>query len=396
MVPVGRENAYELRQYLARRAVEGASSDPVKRGWLAFLGLLESNPDGSGAGLSLYQRCTLDGLSVLENSVLPRDVLRLLGQSASIDATPMPWVSDVFGVLAVKWLVERNADQKARQKFKDWCSEFLPQQIAGKRFNAFEHDIASYINNPGEPEFDTAAIWLFLHYRGTVRLDDHKARSALTVKFTGEFRGLAAQDISPVLAGVMIYVFDKVNQEVGLVPPNGWSLGELLSFLEHIPVGLKKWTWEGKPRTRGGTAVKWFVENEYHVKNLLYLLLGVVFNDIKDEEYIDSAGQKTPRLDLYLPSVHTIIEVKYRKDTGKFFADLIGEVAEDASLYRSDDRYKDAKLVVFLWDQTRATQEHSKFREGVMKIPGIDGCIVISSPSMIQPASSDGNSEQQE
>jgi hypothetical protein len=94
--------------------------------------------------------------------------------------------------------------------------------------------------------------------------------------------------------------------------------------------------------------------------------------------------------------MHTIIEVKYRKDTGKSFADLIGEVAEDAALYRSDDRYKDAKFVVFLWDQTRATQEHSKFREGVMKIPGIDGCIVISSPSMIQPASSDGNSEQQE
>ena len=148
-----------------------------------------------------------------------------------------------------------------------------------------------------------------------------------------------------------------------------------------IPVGLKRWTWEDAGRTRGAEPVKWQVENEYHVQNLLYVLLAPIFNDIADEVNLQPVGQKNPRIDLYLPSLHTIIEVKYRKDVKKSFPTLIGEIAEDASLYRADTKYKDARIVSFLWDRTRATQEHAKFKEGVLKIDGIDGCVVISAPS---------------
>lgn len=97
--------------------------------------------------------------------------------------------------------------------------------------------------------------------------------------------------------------------------------------------------------------------------------------------YLQPVGQKTPRVDLYLLILHTIIEVKYRKDTKKSFQTLIGEIADDASLYRADAKYKDARIVGFLWDCTRATQEHAKFQEGVLKIGGINGCVVISTTS---------------
>lgn len=95
-----------------------------------------------------------------------------------------------------------------------------------------------------------------------------------------------------------------------------------------------------------------------------------------------------PRIDLYLPSLHTIIEVKYRKDVKKSFAMLIGEVAEDASLYRADQKFKDARIVIFLWDCTRSTQEHAKFKEGVLKLDGINGCVVVSAPSTMDVRSS--------
>ena len=130
------------------------------------------------------------------------------------------------------------------------------------------------------------------------------------------------------------------------------------------------------------------MENEYHVQNLLYVLLAPVFNDIADEVYLQPVGQKTPRVDLYLPSLHTIIEVKYRKDVKKSFQTLIGEIAEDASLYRADAKYKDARIVSFLWDCTRATQEHTKFKEGVLKIDGLNGRVVVSAPSTMDERSS--------
>ena len=384
MVPLGRENAYDLRQHLAGRALAESAKDPFKRSWSALLSLGDSDINVSGDELTLYERCAIDGLGLLDSAVLKQDLLRLLGQSATIDSTPRPWVSDVFGVMAIKWLVDRSGDKKLGQSFKAWCSGFLPQQMTGKQFNVFEHDIAAYINNSGDLALASAAVPLFLHYRGLLRIDDHRSRSEFIARFMREFRGFASQDWSPVLTGLIVYVFDNVNNEVDLVPPNGWVLDDLVKFLEHIPIGLKKWTWEDVPRTRNGAAIKWHVENEYHVQNLLYVLLAPIFNDLKEEEYLESLGQKTPRIDLYLPTMHTIIEVKFRKEPKKSFADLIGEVAEDSGLYRSDERYKDARFVVFLWDHTRATEEHTKFREGVMRIPAINACVVVSSPSMIQ------------
>lgn len=382
MVPVEKDNAYQLREYLHRKVVESAHTDPFKSSFLYFLGL---SKDGvcafDFATLSLYQRCAIAGLGVLEETVSSQDVSRLLGQAPKIDSTPRPWVSDMFGVIAVKWVVEQMNDARIAREFENWISGFLVQQISGDHLNLFEKDIAAYVRSNESAVFSSACVPLFLHYRKIRRIEDHQTRLSQIGSFMGEFRAQAQGDASTALLSLMVYVFDQVNQDVAVVPPKGWSLDDLLGFLEHIPVGLKRWTWEDAGRTRGAEPVKWPVENEYHVQNLLYFLLGPIFNDIADEVNLQPVGQKNPRIDLYLPSLHTIIEVKYRKDVKKSFPGLIGEIAEDASLYRADAKYKDARIVSFLWDCTRATQEHAKFKEGVLKIDGIDGCVVISAPS---------------
>jgi hypothetical protein len=382
MVPIEKENAYQLREYLHRKVSESAHADPFKSSLLYFLGLSKDGvPSFDFATLSLYQRCAIAGLGVLDEAVSSLDVSRLLGQAAKIDSTPRPWVSDMFGVMAVKWLAGQMNDERIAREFESWISGFLAQQVSGDHLNLFEKDIAAYVCSGDSAVYTSACVPLFLHYRTIRRIDDHQIRLSLFSRFMAEFRAQAQGDASTALLSLMVYVFDQVNQDVAVVPPKGWSLDDLLGFLEHIPVGLKRWTWEGAGRTRGAEPVKWQVENEYHVQNLLYVLLAPIFNDIADEVNLQPVGQKNPRIDLYLPSLHTIIEVKYRKDVKKSFPTLIGEIAEDASLYRADTKYKDAQIVSFLWDCTRATQEHAKFKEGVSKIDGIDGCVVTSAPS---------------
>lgn len=382
MVPIETENTYELRDHLHRKVVESAHADPFKYSFLNFLGLSKDGiPTFEFSTLSLYQRCAISGLGILEETVSSQDVSRLLGQAAKIDSTPRPWVSDVFGVMAVKWMVAQMNDERISKEFERWISGFLAQQVSGDHLNLFEKDVAAYITDEESAVYASACVPLFLHYRKIRRIDDHQLRLALISRFMREFRDQARGDASAALLSVMVYVFDQVNQDVAIVPPKGWSLDDLLGFLEHIPVGLKRWTWEESGRTKGAEPVKWRVENEYHVQNLLYVLLAPVFNDIADEVYLQPVGQKTPRIDLYLPTLHTIIEVKYRKDAKKSFQSFIGEIAEDASLYHSDVKYKDARIVSFLWDSTRATQEHAKFKEGVLKIDGVNGCVVISAPS---------------
>lgn len=384
MVPVERDNAYQLREYLHHKVIEDARNDPFKACFLHFLGLSKGSvPSFNFTTLSLYQRCAIAGLSVLGETVSSHDVSRLLGKAPMIESTPLPWVSDMFGVMAVKWLVERMKDASIALDFENWISRFLARPVGGDHLNLFEKDIAAYVRSGDSAVYRSACVQLFLHYRKLRQIEDHQNRMTLIGQFMTEFCGQAQGEASTPLLSLMLYVFDQVNQEVAIVPPKGWSLDDLLGFLEHIPVGLKRWTWEENGRTRDAQPVRWPVENEYHVQNLLYVLLGPIFNDISDELYLEPVGQKNPRMDLYLPSLHTIIEVKYRKDEKKSFQKLIDEIAEDASLYRTDSRFKDAQIICFLWDRTRATQEHARFKEGILKLPGIDGCVVISAPSIM-------------
>ncbi|HHI3938445.1 TPA: hypothetical protein ACP5CV_000002 [Escherichia coli] len=382
MVPIEKENVYQLRDYFHSKVIESAHIDPFKS---CFFSLLEGDKscitNFSFADLSLYQRCAISGLGILDETVSVQDVSRLLGQAPKIDSTPRPWVSDMFGVMAVKWLTAQMQDESINHEFEKWISGFLAQQIESNHLSIFEKDIAAYVGNSESASFSSACIPLFLHYRKLLKINSHQNRLSLVGRFMSEFQAQATENPSVTLLCVMLYVFNQINQEIAIAPPSGWTLDDLLGFLEHIPAGLKRWTWEDSGRTRGAEPVKWQVENEYHVQNLLYILLAPIFNDIADEVNLQPVGQKKPRIDLYLPSLHTIIEVKYRKDTKKSFPALIGEIAEDASLYRVDEKYKDSYIISFLWDCTRATQEHVKFKEGVLKIKGIDGCVVISAPS---------------
>jgi hypothetical protein len=381
MVSLEIDNVFQLREYLYLKVCKDALIDPFKSSFLYFLKLSENLPIFDFTSLSLYQRCTISGLQIQSETISSQDILRLLGQAPKIDSTPRPWVSDIFGVLAIKWLVEKNWETNIDYDFSNWISGFLERQIDGDNFNLFEKDIAMFVRDGKYASFSSACVPLFFHYQKILSIEDHKTRLSLISNFLNEFRVLAYGETSTALLSLLIYVFDKVNQDVAVVAPNGWSFNDLIKFLENIPVGLKRWTWEETARTKGAESVKWSVENEYHVQNLLYVLLAPIFNDIADEVTLQPVGQKNPRIDLYLPALHTIIEVKYRKDTKKSFQMLIGEIAEDASLYHVDTKYNDARIICFLWDRTRATQEHSKFKEGILKIKGINGCVVISAPS---------------
>ncbi len=264
MVSIAKENAYQLREYLHCKVSENIHTDPFKSCFLHFLGLSKGGvPSFNFAALSLYQRCAIGGLGVLEEPVSRLDVSRLLGQAAKIDSTPLPWVSDMFGVMGVKWLVEQMNDASIDREFENWISGFLVKQIDSEHLHPFEKDIAAYVRSNESTVYSSACVPLFLHYRKIRRIDDHQSRRSLIDRFMGEFRALAQGDASTALLTLMVFVFDQANEEVAVVPPKGWSIYDLLRFLEHIPVGLRRWTWEVVGRTKNATPVKWQVENEH-------------------------------------------------------------------------------------------------------------------------------------
>lgn len=123
MVSVDKQNAFELREHIGRKVVDGASSDPFKSCFVQFLGLSDTpSHTFEFASLSLYQKCMVSGLHIVDKTVSESDLTRLLGQASRIDSTPMPWVSDLIGVMSIKWLVEKQYDSRMEERFQTWIA----------------------------------------------------------------------------------------------------------------------------------------------------------------------------------------------------------------------------------------------------------------------------------
>ncbi|MEG4146987.1 hypothetical protein QUA24_13695 [Microcoleus sp. Pol12B5] len=191
----------------------------------------------------------------------------------------------------------------------------------------------------------------------------------------------------------------KENYEKGLLISSqsalgSFSLEDVSKLLKRVPAGLRRWTWEEKSRTKGGTPRQWYIENEYHVQNLLYFLLAAVFPDIREEEYTRSVGQKKPRVDLVIPSLKLIIEIKfwYRNDKPQ---KIIGEIAEDTSLYLAQGSPHE-QMIAFIWDDSCRTEEHDLLDSGLKNLKGIFDVVIVPRPGRMADNTSVINEEDNE
>lgn len=160
--------------------------------------------------------------------------------------------------------------------------------------------------------------------------------------------------------------------------------GDVLRVLDGLRKSLRRWTWDTVPRTATSRVARWDVENEYHVQNLLWAVLAPLFPDIVDEAYTSPVGQKNPRVDIGLPGLGLVVEAKFMRPSMSF-QKVIEEIAEDASLYLSDQRWR--AVIPFVWDDTARTEEHATLVAGLTKLPGVAGAVVVARPSrMIRAA----------
>lgn len=166
------------------------------------------------------------------------------------------------------------------------------------------------------------------------------------------------------------------------IPIRGTTLdpNSLSEVLRSIPAALKRWPWEEKPKTKTSSIQKWDVMNEYHVQSLVWTILRPIFHDLKDEEYLKSIGYKHPRVDLAIPSLRIIIEIKYlRTSNQSALSDITEEVAADTALYLKQGKDYDA-IIAFIWDHLGAVQHHATLESGIKSLNGIKDAIVVSRP----------------
>ena len=163
------------------------------------------------------------------------------------------------------------------------------------------------------------------------------------------------------------------------INPAAVTLEQIEALLGRIVDGLRFWTWDHEPRTRNSVAARWEVDNEYHVQNLLWSLLAPIFPDLKEEEWLTSLGQHKPRADFAVPSLDLLIEAKFLRAGKGVFAQVIKEVAADASTYLQDaSPYR--HLIAVVWDDLARTEEHGELRKALLAIRGVTAAIIIPRP----------------
>ena len=221
-----------------------------------------------------------------------------------------------------------------------------------------------------------------------VSIDDMRLRTAFSVAPSQEERQTAwaemiacAGDSDAVQIAVNRAVFEHCAASLAALQIGGAGVAGLISMLEGLAQSMSHWTYETSPRVKSVPPQQWEIEHEYHVQNLLWTLLRPVFWDLVDEQSLPKVGHKTPRYDLGVPSLGTIIEVKFMRNAGSAACrKTTEEIAADRSLYLGRTTGY-TKLIAFIWDECRQTEEYLTLKEGLEGIDGVEKVVILPRPS---------------
>jgi hypothetical protein len=325
------------------------------------------------------------GLNEIQAQALRSGLKWLCGRSPDIAGEPAPFFTDAVALLGLA-LGARFLQGEEAVNTSQWMNGFIPRAARLPAVEAWQRCLfSSALHTLGSTELpfpkDSSVADVRTALRalsvapGEVVIEESETDERLTLDM---LKQQMPEDLPVVRAALRLAAFSWIRRSAPVVVPGRITIQEILQLLDRIPAGLRRWAWEEKARTKGGEARKWYVDHEYHVQDLLYFILAPIFPDLKDEEYFPSLGQKQPRTDLFIPSLRLIIEVKFLRQTDKM-AKVIDEVSSDASLYLTEGTNYSG-IIAFVWDESRRVEEHPLLQEGLRKIRGVLGAVVISRP----------------
>ena len=184
-------------------------------------------------------------------------------------------------------------------------------------------------------------------------------------------------------AAIRLCGLDYIRSKTPTISLDHITIENVGDVLRRVSSALRKWTWEDQPRTRreGAQARKWHVDNEYHVQNLLWLLLAPLFPDLKEEDYTPKIGTLQPRSDICIPSLRAIIEVKFwRREVSS--QEMIRQLAQDNSIYHVEGSAYD-KLIAFIWDDARRSEQHDMLIQGLTALSEVVDAIIVPRPGIM-------------
>lgn len=305
-----------------------------------------------------------------------------LGTSPEVDGTPVGLAADPPAVLAVVSALLQTGDTARQSAMRTWLSSVLDR--FGVRLGLWEQaqlHVASHLlgeQRHQPPELAEACCVTRAAVAPATELvtaSDARAIVAAVLEHYAQVDSIGATFLLASLSRMKASVVRSIRTDA-------MSVNDVVTLLRNIQRSLRDWTWEESPRTKTGTPRQWHVDNEYHVQNLLWVVLAPIFGDLESEPYSKKLGFVQPRADLTIPSLKLIIEAKfaYAADSLK---KIQRELSEDAAAYFPQGGSFE-RMIAFVWDDAARTEEHATLVQGLEQLERIAGVVVVSRPSKMR------------
>jgi hypothetical protein len=311
-----------------------------------------------------------------QRRLLADDVAHLAGRSFFAPGRPLRFEVDGVALLGVALALKHSTAEPI------WLNALLSRSIAEMSCdpwqvglaNAAASSLGSATTTKLPPDLAVA-----LASKGVLTIVDDDVRRAWSTITSFE-----PHHDGPARDAARLAAFKHACARGAQIDPSSITRQGLIALLSGVARSLRRWTYETEPRTSKSVIARWEVENEYHVQNLLWSVLAPVLPDLEDEENLPSIGHKKPRADLGVPSLRTIIEVKFLRSSGQAaYAALIEEIAADASLYLSKRSSYD-NIIAFVWDDAAHTEQHAELQSGLEAIKGVTGATIVPRPAKMR------------
>jgi hypothetical protein len=303
-----------------------------------------------------------------------------LGAAIEVDGAAVGLAADPSAILAVVSALLRSADSSRQAAMRTWLASVLDK--FDKHLGRWEHaqlHVASQLlgdqKRPLPPELSEAFCVTKMAVAPpteVAKASDERAVTAAVLEHHAQVDQIGSAFLLAALSRVKASVVRSIRTDV-------MTIDDVLALLRNLTRSLRDWTWEERPRTKTSQARQWHVEHEYHVQNLLWVVLAPLFPDIESEGYSAKVGFTQPRADLVIPSLKLIIEAKFARATDSL-KEVQRQLAQDAAMYFPQGGQYD-RMIAFVWDDAARTEEHATLIQGLEKLERIAGVVVVSRPS---------------
>lgn len=316
-----------------------------------------------------------------ESEILNGEIIHLKGRRFFVPGRPPRFEIDGPALLGVALGVAAYNDAETQK----WLTELLArssQEVANDDWQLGLVRAARLCSGETDLKIAPADLAIALAARGLIEPDVNDLQEGWALASS-----LRPHHCGPERDAVRLTAFDYVLGRRGQITFGAMTRESLVQLMQGMSRSMRLWTYESEPRTTRSKIAQWEVENEYHVQNLLWAVLAPILPDLEDEENLPSIGHKNPRADLCVPSLRTIIEVKFMRTSGQAACrKIIDEIASDASLYLSKTATYD-NIICFVWDDCAQTEQHDELRAGLEAINGISAAVILPRPSKMKKPS---------